>query len=272
VTAQEPLLELRNAQVVREGRIILSVDRLVLNEGEHVALIGPNGSGKSTLLGLLTREVRPLHTDEPPVRFRGEARSPLFDVRRVLGVVSSDLQDLHRRGLTVRDVVLSGFFGSIGLHLTQHATAEMVGRSRQLMDDLGVAPLAERKMRTLSTGEARRALIARALVHDPPVLVLDEPCDGLDPSAAFHVLQIVRGLASSGRSVLLVTHHVDDIVPEVERVVMLRDGRIVADAPKSEALTSARLAELYGIPAHVEERNGWYRLWWEERALGRERS
>ncbi len=268
MNAEDPLLELRNARVVRNGRTILSVDHLVLNEGEHVAVLGPNGSGKSTLVGLLTRDVRPLHASEPPVRFRGEGRSPLFDVRRVLGVVSSDLQDVHRRGLTVQDVVLSGFFGSIGLHLTQHATEKMLGRSRRLMDEMGVVAFAGRTMDTLSTGEARRVLIARALVHDPAVLVLDEPCDGLDPSAAFRVLRTVQTLATSGRSVLLVTHHVDDIVPEIDRVVMLRDGRIVSDSPKSEALTSENLADLYGVPPHVEERNGWYRLWWEERAPG----
>ena len=257
----QPLLELCGARVVRDGRTILKVDRLVLSEHEHVALLGPNGSGKSTLIGLLTRDVVPLYRDDPPVRFRGESRSALFDVRKTLGVVSNDLQQLHRRGLTVRDVVVSGFFGSIGTYSTQRVTESMRAKAAALCAELGVAELAERRMDTLSTGEARRVLIARALVHDPPVLVLDEPCDGLDPSATFHVLQTIRDLANSGRTLLLVTHHVDDIVPEIERVVMLRGGEVLVDAPKAEALTSRALSGLYGTPAHIEERDGWYRLW-----------
>ena len=261
MAAPQPLLELSDARVVRDGRTILDVGRLVLTEGEHTALLGPNGSGKSTLVGLLTRDVRPLYAEKPPVRFRGHDRWPLFDVRRVLGVVSNDLQDVHRTGLTVEDVVVSGYFGSIGLHLMQRPTAQMRARAWELMEELGIGILAERRMDTLSTGEARRALIARALVHDPPVLVLDEPCDGLDPSATHHVLQTIRGLAAAGRSLLLVTHHVDDIVPEIERVVLLRDGEIIHDGPKEQALTSGRLSALYGISVHLEQRDGWYRLW-----------
>ncbi len=199
--------------------------------------------------------------DEPPVRFRGQSRQELFDVRRVLGVVSNDLQDLHRGGASVGDVVASGFFGSIGLHFVQLPSEQMRSRADVTMKELGISHLAGRRMDTLSTGEARRALIARALVHDPPILVLDEPCDGLDPSASFNMLQTIRDLAHSGRSLLLVTHHVDDIVPEIERVIMLRAGRIVCDAAKAEALTSERLSELYGVPAHLDSREGWYRLW-----------
>jgi iron complex transport system ATP-binding protein len=118
-------------------------------------------------------------------------------------------------------------------------------------------------MPTLSTGEARRTLIARALVHEPRALVFDEPCDGLDPSATHALLEdVVRPLAREGRSLLLVTHHVDDIVPEIDRVVLLKGGRVVADGAKATLLTSEVLGELYGFEARVEERDGWYRLWW----------
>jgi iron complex transport system ATP-binding protein len=129
------------------------------------------------------------------------------------------------------------------------------------LGELEVSHLAERTMNTLSTGEARRVIIARALVHDPAVLVLDEPCAGLDPHAAYNVRLAVRSLARGGRSLVLVTHHVEDIVPEIERVVMVQDGRIVADGPKSELLTGERLGELFDIPVSLEEREGNYRLW-----------
>jgi iron complex transport system ATP-binding protein len=256
-----PLLELRGARVVRDGRAILDIDHLVFREGEHVAILGPNGSGKSTLIGLLTHDVRPLAGDVAPVRFFGRERWGLFEARALLGVVSNSLQNQNDRAITAFDVVLSGFFGSVGLHLTQRPTASMLTRVAELMAQLEIGHLAERTMDTLSTGEARRALIARALVHDPPVLVLDEPCDGLDPFATYHVLRTLRGLAAEGRSLVLVTHHVDDILPEVERVIMLKDGRVADDGPKSEVLTSETLSDIFGIPARLEEHDGWYRLW-----------
>lgn len=257
----DPLLELRNATVVRDGRTILHVDHLQIRTGEHVAILGPNGSGKSTLIGLLTRDVRPLHTEEPSVLLAGRRRWDLLEARRLFGVVSDALQDDYDRRVTVRDVVLSGYFGSIGLYRGAEVTPAMRERALELIDELEISALAGRTMNTLSTGEARRALIARALVHDPDTLVLDEPCDGLDPHATWTFLRTLRKLASPGRGLVLVTHHVDDIVPEVTRVIMLRDGRIVADGPKREMMTSERLSELFDFPATLDERDDHYRLW-----------
>jgi len=255
-----PLIELRDAEVVRDGRTILHVDNLAFREGEHVAVLGPNGAGKSTLIGLLTRDIRPLVRDEPPVLMRGASLWDLFAARRIFGVVSDALQEEHRRRLTARDVVLSGFFGSIGLYRPGEVTPEMEARAGELLDHLGIADLADRTMDTLSTGEARRALIGRALVHDPALLVLDEPTHGLDPAGAYHFLRLLRRIAET-TALVIVTHHVSDIVPEVDRVVMLKDGRVFRDGPKREMLTGAALSTLYGVPAETEERDGWYRLW-----------
>ena len=140
-------------------------------------------------------------------------------------------------------------------------TPEQQQRAMVALAELEVTHLAERTMSTLSTGEARRVLFARALVHDPAVLVLDEPCAGLDPHASHHVRLAIRSLARGGRSLVLVTHHIEDVVPEIERIVMVRDASIAADGPKSEILTSERLSELFDIPAILEERDGSYRLW-----------
>ncbi len=257
-----PLLELRDAVVVRDGVEILHVERLTLAEGEHLSVLGPNGSGKSTLVGLLTRDVHPVaRLEGPPAVLRGKELWDLLDARALFGVVTSAWQELYSRPVSVRDAVLSGFFGSVGLTSFQHVTETLRAAAERAMSETGIAHLADRTMDTLSTGEARRALIARALVHDPAVLVLDEPYAGLDPTARHHVTGAVRDLAASGRGLLLVTHHIEDIPPEVDRVVMLRSGRVFADGPKADLLTSAKLSELFGIPAHVEERGGVYRLW-----------
>jgi len=259
--AHAPLLELVDARVVRNGRTILAIERLILNAGEHVAILGPNGSGKSTLVGMLTRDVRPLATENAPVRLLGQERWDLFEARKLLGVVSADLQSHTIPGVTVHDLALSGFFGSLGIFRSQQPTPEMSERVDDLLERLGIEQLANRRVDTLSTGEARRALVARALVHDPPVLVLDEPSDGLDLSAAYLLRQTLRDLAGDGRSLVLVTHHIDDVLPEVERVILLDRGRVIADGPKRDVLNAEALAGLYGIPIRLEERDGWFRIW-----------
>jgi iron complex transport system ATP-binding protein len=263
MTHATPLLRLIDCTVVRDGRAILAVDDLVLNTGEHVAVLGPNGAGKSTLIRLLTRDVRPLaHEDgSPAVVLLGQDRWAIAEARKVMGVVSDALQEDYAVRVSARDTVSSGFFGSIGLYRHQHVTAEMLARTEELLGLLGIAHLAERTMDTLSTGEARRALIARALVHDPAVLVLDEPTDGLDPAATYHVLRAISAVARAGHAVVLVTHHVSDIVPEIGRVITLKDGRIAGDGPKDSLLTGEAMSSLFGIPAQIEEREGWYRLW-----------
>jgi iron complex transport system ATP-binding protein len=259
--ARPPLLELTGAVVVRDGRAILTVDRFSIAEGERLVVLGPNGAGKSTLIKLLTKEIMPLWADPPPVRFLGEPRYELREARRLLGVVSATAQDEADVVLSAREVVLGGFFGALGVPPHSIVTPEQTAAALAALTELEVGHLAERMMTTLSTGEARRVLFARALVHDPAVLVLDEPCAGLDPHAAYHVRGALRTLAAGGRSLVLVTHHVEDIVPEIDRVVLVKDGLIVADGHKRDLMTSEILGTLFEIPVQVEERDGEYRLW-----------
>lgn len=256
-----PLLELRAARVVRDGATILAVDQFAISEGERLAIMGPNGAGKTTLIKLLTHDVLPVWADPPPVLFRGEPRPMLADARAHLGVVSADAQEQARVALSALEVVLGGFFGSLGVPTRRHPTPLQLEQAGIALRELGVDHLADHSMTTLSTGEARRVLFARALVYDPPVLVLDEPMSGLDPHARLHVRDAVRTLASSGRALVLVTHHVEDIVPEIDRIVMMKGACIIADGSKRELLTSARLGELFDMPAELEERDGEYRLW-----------
>ncbi len=259
--ATVPLLELENATVQRDGRAILHVDSFRIAEGERLAVLGPNGAGKSTLIKLLTNEILPLWADPAPVRFRGQERMPLLEMRRLLGVVSADAQAQADVLLSAREVVLGGFFGALGVPNHKSPTPEQRAAAERSLAELGAANLGERMMSTLSTGEARRVLFARALVHDPSILVLDEPCAGLDPHAAWHVRQALRDLSESGRSLVLVTHHIEDVVAQIDRVVMLRDGAIVADGPKCGLMTGDRLSELFSVPLTVEQRCGEYRIW-----------
>lgn len=255
-----PLFSLRNAQVVRAGRTILSVDHFNLAEGEHVALLGPNGAGKSTFIQLLTREIFPLHRDEPPVRFRGAARPLLTDIKQALGIVSATMHDQVRVHLPVSDIVCGGIFGTLGMPNHVEATPAQRAQAFDALERLGIADLADRDVMTLSTGQVRRVLVARELMSDPRVLIFDEPCTGLDPEGMYHVRNTMSLLAAEGRSVVLVTHYPEDIIPAIERVLLIKGAQIFADGPKAELLTSERMSELFGVPLMVEERNGWYSL------------
>ena len=253
-TRTPPFFELHNAVVQRAGAPILSIESFELAEGEHLALLGPNGSGKSTFVKLITREVLPLHRDEPPVRFRGRDRATLAEVKQSLGVVSSSMQDQVAVHLPSVDVVAGGLFGTLGVPVRADDAAVDDARARALgaMELLGVDDLASRDIMTLSTGQARRVLIARALVHDPDALVFDEPCTGLDPEGMYYVRSSMRTLAQAGKSIVLVTHYPEDIIPEIKRVVLLKDGLVHADATKESLMNDQVMSELFDVPLRVQ--------------------
>ena len=261
--AATPLLELTDAVVRRNGRDILTVDHLTIMAGDQVAILGPNGAGKSTFVKLLTREMAPLWREEPPVRFCGDPRPEVARMRKILGVVSSSMQDQITVHLPVIDIVVGGLFGTLGIPrwLAGEVTDEMRQRALDLLKRLHADHLAERTINTLSNGQARRVLLARALINDPQVVVLDEPCVGLDPEGMWYVRQALSGMARAGHTVLLVTHAVEDIRPEFNRVLLIKDGRIAADGPKQKILTTSNMQDLFGIPVEVEEHEGLYHLW-----------
>ena len=239
---------------MRASRPILSVGSFRLGMGENIALLGPNGSGKSTFVKLITREVLPLHRDWPPVRFKGCDRVVLSDVKRSLGIVSSTMQEQISVHVPAVEVVEGGLFGSLGL--PAHVQGSEATRSQALsaMDRLGIGDLAERDVMTLSTGQARRVLIARALVHDPDTLVFDEPCTGLDPEGMHYVRSSMRALARAGKGIVLVTHYPEDVIPEIRRIVLIKDGALFADGSKESLLTDQTMSELFEVPLRVERR------------------
>jgi len=226
-----------------------------------VAILGPNGSGKSTLIKTITRECYPLLRPETQLRILGQQNWNIFDLRSHLGVVSNDLMAQCTRDITGRELVLSGFFGSVGIWPNHHVTPEMEAAAMEAMVRLEVSHLAGRWLDELSSGEARRLLIARSLIHNPATLLLDEPTTSLDLVALHEVRTQLRMLAQSGVGLLLVTHHLDDIIPEIDRVVVLRAGQVSVDGPKAEVLTSDRLSATFGVPVEVLQRDGFYHAW-----------
>lgn|GEM_PF-74472 len=260
--ALPPLLEFNDATVILGNNIALDSVSFRIEVGENVAIIGPNGSGKSTLIRTITRDYYPLARDGgPPVRIMGEHVWNIFELREMLGIVTGELERTYHREISGFEMVLSGFFGSVGIYPYQDVTPEMEASVRDMLDFLEIADLAGKYVSELSTGEARRVLIARALVHDPRALMLDEPANGLDPHAVRHFLQVLRKIAASGKSIIMVTHHLHDIIPEIDRVIMLKNGRIFRDACKEEVLTPENLTALFNMPVEVIRKDGHFHLW-----------
>lgn len=256
----QELLRLHDAKVKMDGRVILDVDDFVINQGERIVVLGPNGSGKSTLVKLLTKEIEPVWRETPPVLFMGQPDPSEETLIETVGLVSTDVQERMMVHRTVFDIVLGGFFGSVGVPFHIGASDEQVEQARKAIREIGIPSLSERDMLTLSTGQARRALIARALINGPALLIFDEPTSGLDPEGAWNMRQSLSALAKAGHTILVITHNVSDIMPEFDRVVMLQDAHIVADGPKEEVLMTQKLRHLFGVPITLVETDGRYHL------------
>lgn len=256
-----PLLDFHHLTVYREDQVVLDDFSLHVPAGQNVVVLGPNGSGKSTLIKLITRELYPVVRPESVLRVLGRDRWLLFELREHLGVVSNDLMAQCTRDVSGLDLVLAGFFGAVELWPHHAVTAAMRDRAHRALDMLEVAHLAGRRLTRLSSGEARRLLIARALAHEPSALILDEPTNSLDLRAFRDLREALRRLARAGTTIVLVTHHLPDIVPEIDRVVMLSSGRVVADGAVEEVVTAEVLERVFGVPVRVEKRDGHYEAW-----------
>lgn len=255
-----PLIELDRATVVRGQVKVLHELTLRIAQGQHTALLGPNGCGKSTFIKLITRELYPLaHADgHVSVRVLGQSRWQVDRLRAQLGIVTGDLSSIlsEMTGLTVEQAVLTGFFASYTLPAFREISAEMRERAAQTLAMTGALALRERAFAELSAGETRRVLIARALVNRPHALLLDEPSTGLDLVARQHLVNTMQSLARQSITLVLVTHHVEEIIPEIERVVLLREGKVLADGTRAELLCDAPLSAAFGGPIRVTLQDG----------------
>lgn len=250
--------ELRDVHVARGEAVVLHGIDLLLRRGEHAVILGPNGCGKSSLIKVLTCECYPLAHEGSVVKIFGRERWVVEELRKRLGVVSADLPGASTAHTVGRDAVISGFFASATLwpHLT--VTAEMRERAAEAMALMEATHLSEKLVGEMSAGEARRIMIARALVHRPEMLLLDEPSNALDLRAQRELRETLRRLTQQGTGLLLVTHHLPDVLPEIDRVILMREGRIAGDGLKRDLLTAERLGALFGRPLDVVEREEYF--------------
>src|ERR1700722_14270746 len=262
----QTFLEMRTVNVARGDRVVLHDVNLSIRAGEHVAILGPNGCGKSTLILAMPCQLYPIVQPGMLVRIFGRQRWDLTEMRRHFGVVSAgpmgtELPGERTAATSGLDAVIAGFFSASTLWPNLHVTEEMRARAREALERIDATRLANQLVGEMSAGEKRRILIARALVHRPHQLLLDEPSNALDLAAQRELRETMRGLAREGTGLVMVTHHLGDLLPEIARIILMRDGRIVADGPRDELLTEPRLSELFRAPVRIRRDAEWLHSW-----------
>ena len=264
--APAEFLSMRNVDIARGQKVVLQEVNLSIATGEHIAILGPNGCGKSTLIKAMTCECYPIVRPGMEMKVYGRDRWEVQELRKHLGVVATELPGERTSVTRGLDAVVSGFFSSSTLWPNLEVTESMRASALDALGLLGAGYLRDRWVGEMSAGEKRRVMIARALVHQPEMLLLDEPSNALDLAAQRELREILRDVAAGsggrrGTGVVMVTHHLADILPEIDRVVMMRGGRIVADGRKQELLQAARLEELFGVEIELTERHGYWHSW-----------
>jgi iron complex transport system ATP-binding protein len=259
-------LHMRNVDVARGQKVVLHDVNLRIAAGEHIAILGPNGCGKSTLIKAMICECYPIVRPGMEMKVYGRDRWEVQELRKHLGVVATELPGERTAVTRGLDAVVSGFFSSSTLWPNLVVTESMRSSALEALGMLGAEYLRERWVGEMSAGEKRRVMIARALVHRPEMLLLDEPSNALDLAAQRELREILRAVAVGsgerrGTGLVMVTHHLADILPEIDRVVMMASGCIVADGPKRELLQASRLRELFGVDLELTERNGYWHSW-----------
>lgn len=254
-------LSLQNVNVARGDNHVLHNINLNVATGEHIAILGPNGCGKSTLIKTITCECYPIVEPETTVSIFGRQRWDLTELKKRLGVVSPELPGKPTLTTTGRDAILTGFFSSSTLWPNLTVSEVMRDRADEVLKLIDAEPLCDKLVGHMSAGQQRRIMIGRALVASSQMLLLDEPSNALDLAAQQDLRNLLRRLARQGTGILLITHHVSDIIPEIDRILMLKQGRIIADGSKAELLTAPRLSDLFQTEVHLSQREGFHHAW-----------
>lgn len=253
-----PVVRLSRVSFIRGSNTILHDISLRICRGEHWAIVGPNGSGKTSLISIINGYHRPSE-GKAEVLGRRFGSTDLRELRRLIGECSSEIRNMVHDWEPVRDIVLSGRFATIGLY--ESPSGDDCTRAGGLLEFFGLSHMADRPFSGLSDGEQQKTLLARALMPAPALLVLDEPCAGLDLKAREELLDAVQrmGTAPDGPTLVYITHHIEEIVPAITHALALRKGRTVARGRREGVLTGEVLSRIFDVHIDVQERDG--RLW-----------
>ncbi|MBX2857300.1 MAG: ATP-binding cassette domain-containing protein [Cellvibrionaceae bacterium] len=247
-----PFAEIKNARVYRGENIVFENLNLNFFLKQNTAILGPNGAGKTSLFKLITREISPRVSPGSHIKLFGEVHTNIWQLRKKIGIISHEYQSNYQTLASGEEVVLSAFFGSVGVHGHHRIEAAQRQKAKNLMQSLGLQTLADKPYLQLSFGQQRRLLLARALVHDPEVLIFDEPTVGLDLGSSMQIIREIRQLSATNKTILLITHHLQELVPEIQRVIMLKNGQVFKDGDKQTVVTSKNVSQLFDVAVEIQ--------------------
>lgn len=256
------IIEFKNLNVYYETKPVLENLTLTISQGQHWAILGSNGCGKSTLMKLIQSDIHPLFDPNSTKKIFGKSRYVLADLKKMIGIISNDLHYFFAQNaptLSAYDLVLSGFYSSFGIYEHQEFTQKQHQKVDATFDFLGIEHLKNKEVQTMSTGELRKCIIARALIHDPQALMLDEPTVGLDIKAQINFIKMLEELSQS-KTIILVTHHIEEIFSSITHVALLKNGKVFKQGLKQEILTSQNLSQTFDVPLNVVLNNDRYSI------------
>ena len=254
------IIEFENIDVGYDENTVLKDINLKIKSGEHFAILGANGSGKSTLMKLIQSQIHPRHTKKFKKEIFGKSIYSIFDLKKELGIITNDLHNYFEKEagyLTGFEVVLSGFYSSIGVFTHQDFTKKQIQKAIEVMNFLEIIDLKNKKVSSMSTGQLRKCIVARALIHDPKAFVLDEPTVGLDIKAQINFIKLLQKISLKS-TIILVTHHLEEIFPEIKNVALIYNNTIFKIGKKEDILNSENLSTVFDIKIEVKQKNKRY--------------
>ena len=254
------IIDFENIDVGYDDKIVLKDINLKIKDGEHFAILGANGSGKSTLMKLIQSQIHPRHTKEFKKEIFGKSRYSIFELRKELGVITNDLHNYFEKEASYMsgfEVVLSGFYSSIGIFTHQDFTKNQIEKVKEIMEFLEISNLKDKKVASMSTGELRKCIVARALIHNPKAFVLDEPTVGLDIKAQINFIKLLRKISKKS-TIILVTHHLEEIFEEIKNIALIYNNQIFKAGKKEDILTSENLSTIFDTKIVLNKKNERY--------------
>jgi len=250
----------KNINVYVDRKEILSNININLNYGENTLILGPNGSGKSTFLKLINRSIYPITSSNSSFKLFNKENINIWDLRKKIGFLFKEMEQRVNNGVSLYDVITSGFFGTFNSRYSKLLSEKEKLKIDNLIHEWGLNDIIFDEFKSLSDGQKRRALLARALVYEPNILILDEPFCNLDIKSNFILYQNLNKLIKESINILYVTHNLESILPETNRVILIKEGKILKEGSPNELLTSTILSNLFNISINVIKQEGYWRM------------
>ncbi len=245
----------KNIDVYIDQKKILSDINLNLNSGDNMVILGPNGSGKSTFLKLLNRSIYPINSNNSSLKLFNKENINIWEVRRKVGFLFKEMEQRIINGLNLYDVIASGFSGTFNSKFSKLISESEKEKINNLINDWELQNIVNNNFTTLSEGQKRRALLARALVYEPNFLVLDEPFSNLDIKSNYILNKNINRLIDKSINIIYVTHNLESILPRTNRVLLIKDGKIIKDGKPNEVIKSEILSDLFQISINIIKQN-----------------